>query len=425
MTEVRLNMSMTERLKRYTIFPLMAMGVLAGSLSSNAQADPLDAKQLSAETVGEMLGGYKVIGTLTQADKDEVYKASQKKCDGLEIPAKFKKMITKDTILDHIYGDNYRVLYMDNGMFIMQQKLETGEFNVPVILLYEFKPEHIAEPLPPISDGKNSITKKPYFSVPKALGAKLSDKAYFKTLYKVMNSNFGTFMPMYEMDMKKIKKNEYTGKVADKPKAYFGEYPQLEKGMDETEIQIRRKLGFVLNGVVDIQKAGGKLSFGSGDCTGWTPHGLYIKDGIDNTSFLVFNGVRNETGTLSETRFYQLHAKRSFLNKFQRNYHALMQEHGVQPGTNIKQKGLTPDQQLLAAWGNVLDNYIKEIYKDEKIFTYDSEHIKSQKLKTLDKLIGKENYTPVDKSYYHYPDETRKVKWLTFMLTNHRQNLKG
>ena len=158
MTEVRLNMSMTERLKRYTIFPLMAMGVLAGSLSSNAQADPLDAKQLSAETVGEMLGGYKVIGTLTQADKDEVYKASQKKCDGLEIPAKFKKMITKDTILDHIYGDNYRVLYMDNGMFIMQQKLETGEYNVPVILFYEFKPEHIAEPLPPISDGKNSIS---------------------------------------------------------------------------------------------------------------------------------------------------------------------------------------------------------------------------------------------------------------------------
>lgn len=79
MAEARLNMSVSKRLKRYTIFPLMAMGVGAGSLSSNVQADPLDAKQLSAETVGEMLGGYKIIGTLTQADKDESYNASQKK----------------------------------------------------------------------------------------------------------------------------------------------------------------------------------------------------------------------------------------------------------------------------------------------------------------------------------------------------------
>lgn len=317
----------------------------------------------------------------------------KKKCDGLEIPAKFKKMITKDTILDYELANNQRILYMDDGMFIIQKKHKTGEFDVPAICLYEFKPEYVAEPLPPISDGKNTITKKPYFSIPKGFDVKLSDKAYFKTLYKVMNSNFGTFMPMYELDEKKVNGNEYAGKVADNPNAYFGEYPQLEKGMDETEVEIRRKLGFVLNGVVDIQKAGGKLSFGSADCTGWTPHALYIKE-KDRTTFLVYNGVRNKTGTISETRFYQLHAKRIFLKNFQHNYHDLMQEHGVQPGTNIKQKGLTPDQQLLAAWGNALDNYISALSKDKEIFTYNSTYLKNQKLKTLDKLIGKENIIP-------------------------------
>ena len=267
MEQVKTQITMSEKLKRYTIMPLLAMSVFMGSFSSNAQADPLDAKQMDAETLSKTLHGINVIGTISKTQKDEALKAFEEKAKLQKLPKEITNLVTKDTILDHELNGNKTIMYMDKGTVIYMIKGLSGKYTNPAINLYDVQPHHIAEPLPPVSKGINSKTKKPYFSIPKNLATQLSaeDKTYFKSLYKVMNSNFGTLMQLGVLNEKKIKKNEYAGKIPDLSTLWFGEIPNLEQGMNETEIKLRRQLGFIINGAAEAIKAGGTLDISLGN----------------------------------------------------------------------------------------------------------------------------------------------------------------
>lgn len=400
MEQVKTQTTMADKLKRYTIMPLLAMNVLMGGLSSNAHADPLDAKQMDTATLSKTLLGARITESVSEDKKVEALKAFKADAKKQKLPKEITNLVTKGTILDHAWNDN-TIMYMDNGTVILMAVAvlgeRCGEYSGLVIRLYDIQPEHIAEPLPPISKGINTKTKKPYFSMPKKLYGQLSaeDKTFFKTLYKVMNTNFGTMMPMYSLDQKKINKNEYAGKLGDLAALFRGEIPSLEEGMDETEIKLRRRFGFILNGTIEMMKAGGKLSHPVGNCTGWTYHAIDLGD--DNIDFPVFNGIYNAQGSLPVYRQHIFNAKVTMIRELHENFHSLMQENGVEPGTDIKQAGLTPKQQILAAWGNTFDNYVIDLFY--KIKKYD-------KIRTLDTLLNKENIVP-PKEIKEVPDANK------------------
>lgn len=389
MEQIKTQMNMADKIKRYTILPLMAMGVFMGGFSSNAHADPLDAKQMDAETVSKTLLNSKIIGTITDSQKEEALEAFEKNAKKHKIPKEIIKLVTKNTILDQELVGNKAIMYMDKGTVIfMIRGIKSGTYSgAPAIRLYDVQPEHIAEPLPPVSKGINTKTKKPYFSIPKGVGAKLSpsDKEYLKKLYKVMNSNFGTMMPLYQLDTKKLAQNKYAGKIPDLAVLGFGEIPSLEKGMDETEIALRRQLGFVINGAAEMMKAGGKLSYTAGDCTGWTYHSITLNDNSKN--FLVFNGAYNPKGSIGQYRVYMLNRKAGNLRFLQKGFKAIMEENGVELGTDPKAPGLTPKQQIIAGWGNALQNYANALNFEKASL------LNSQKIKTLDEEIGPEDTT--------------------------------
>lgn len=382
-------MTFRNKLKRYTIYPLLALGVMYGNLSNQSHAEQLDAAQIK-QVLNE-----NVIGQVTQSDKERAFKAFKEYAKKANFPKKIIDMVTLETISDHeLYGNRF-LMYVKDGMYITLDNTDKMR-SYPAINRYEVTPEDIAEPLPPLSNGINTITKKPYFSAPRSLASKVSDKQYFKTLLKVMNTNFGVLMQFHGLDEKKIAKNEYASKMADKPIFYFGEgYDTLEQNMDETEIAIRRQLGFVVNGAVDAIKAGAKLFIGAGDCTGWTVHSIKFKSSDDISVFVVYNGISNSGGALPYYRSNQTYPKKEYLKKMQENFHTLMREHGVEPGTDVKNKSLTtPDQQFYAYLGNVLDNYYNMLLQT-KALSDEGPAVENPKLKTLDKFVPKEIFTPV------------------------------
>lgn len=401
MEQIKSQKSLTEKLKRYTLLPLMAMGVSLGAFSSTANADPSEIKQMDAETVSKVLN-YKTKGNrITDTDKKEALKAFKRMAKEVNFPKELVKRVTLDTILDFSFGLDERdhMLYADDGIFICIQKHDGRFTSFPTIGLYKFQERDIAEPLPPISKGINTVTKKPYFSMPKALASKLSDKEYFKTLYKVMNSNFGTMMPMPQLSQKKVDRNEYAGKLVDQPLAFFGkDFPMLEKDMDETEISIRRELGFIVNGALEMIKAGAKADL-STSCTGWDGYSFEFEKA--HHAFIVYNGISNKSGSIPHVRIGQIYQQAAFLVQFRTGFRKLMQEHGVEPGTSFKQKGLTPDQQVLAAWSGALDNYINTLFEKKILGIDESPYVENQKMKTLDQLIGPENPMP--------PKEIKKI----------------
>lgn len=390
MEQIKSQKSLTEKLKRYTIYPLLAISVFYSSLSSQSYADQPDAERI------EKLIKVKVTGTITQEEKKDALKAFKEYAKKAKFPKEMIDKVTLDTISDHKLIGGRQLMYMKDGIYITFHKTEDGIMNsFPVINHYEITPEDMAEPLPPSSKGINTVTKKPYFSIPKALQSKLSDKEYFKTLLKVMNTNLGNLVQFYWLDPKKVAKNAYAGKMADERVFFFGEgFDAFEQGLDKTEIALRRKLGFTVDGANEIMKAGGKMHIGVGDCTGWTFHSIDLKSSKENdegSAFLVFNGIWNPRGIAAyrdELMVHKVHA----LKKFRENFHEIMREHGVEPGTNIKDKSLdTPDKQVFAYLGNVLDNYqnilrTKALYRGGPMEKYD--------VMTLDKYITKEIFTP-------------------------------
>lgn len=413
MEQVKTQMNMADKIKRYTILPLMAMGVFMGGFSSNAHADPLEAAHMDAETLSKTLLGGQIIGTISEAQKKQAFKAFEERAKVQKLPKEITKLVTKETIVDHEMFGNKTIMYMDKGTVIFMIKDLNGKYSDPAVRLYDVQPEHIAEPLPPVSKILDAIKKKPYFSVPKALEAQLSDKEYFKTLSKILNSNFAVMMPLPQLNEDKISKNKYAGKLADMTLLYFGEIPSLEKGMSDTEIKLHRQLGFIMNGAVDIMKAGGKLSYSGADCGGWTYHGITLGD--NRTNFVVFNGRYNKGGSLGEYRKNMVNRKGYYLRKFHENFHALMKEHGVEPGTNPKAPGLTADQRVLAGWGNALDNYIINIYFNKKKNNFS---IDNQKMKSSAELLEKENTMPAKeiKTIILPGEETAKISRKTLPL---------
>lgn len=336
-----------------------------------------------------------VIGKVSQSDKEKALKAFKEYAKKASFPKEIINLVSLETISDHELYNNRFLMYVKDGMYITLSKNKEGIMrSFPVINRYDVTPDDIAEPLPPLSNGRNTVTKKPYFPIPKALTANLSDKEYFKTLVKVMNSNFGTLMQMYTLDEKKLAKNEYAGKMADMPAFFFGGgYDMLEQGMNQTEIDIRRKLGFVVNGAAEIMKRGGQMHIGVGDCTGWTVHTVGLNS--QDATFVVFNGTRNSNGSLGYYRREVLPQKVKYLQAMQTNFHALMREHGVEPGTDVKDTSLTSDDQRVFAYlGNVLDNY-QDVFKTARTYRYEGPIDKNEKLMTADKFASKVIFTPV------------------------------
>ncbi len=398
---------MPKKIKQYTIYPLLAMGMLFGGMCERAAAD-----QLSAEEI-EKLTDYRSEGTLSRADKEELLAAFKKYAKKCDFPQKFIDLVTMDTINDNIVVGDRAIMYIKDGMFIT---FNTGKRSFPVVKRYSLTADDIAEPLPPLSNGKNTVTKKPYFTLPKPLIKQLSseDKAYFKTLLKVMNQNFGTLMQMYTLDQKKVDKNEYTGKVPDMPCFYFGTgFDGLEQGLDETEISLRRQLGFVTTGYVDaIERVNAKLEHAAGDCTGWTVCALR-NDGPDgklqSIPVVVYNGAVNPWGI----QYYQqglLEEKMKWISALYDNFHALMQENGVEPKTDVKDKKLTDARQRAFAYlGNVLDNYCLTVYPKMK----EAFKLSEQELKILtgfDALVKKEDYKPAQSKSTKVATQKQKSK---------------
>ena len=368
----------------------MAMGVIWGGLSSYTQADELDAQQV------EQMLKVKVAGKLTQADKEEAFKAFNEYEKKASFPKEIMNLVSLETISDYELSKGRRLMYLDNGIYITLSKNADGTLNnFPVVRRYDVTPNDIAEPLPPLSKGINTITKKPYFGLPKTLAANVSDKEYFKTLLNVLNTNFGTLMQMYTLNEKKLAKNGYAGKLGDMPTFYFGEgYEMLEQGMNQTEIDIRRKLGFVVNGASETMKIGGRISVGVGDCTGWTVHSIKLKGG-DSYSFVVFNGIKNSAGSLPYYRREVLSAKAGYLDVLRTNFHSIMREHGVEPGTDIKDQNLTTDDQRSFAYiGNTFDNYYADLSK-VRALRFGGPIDKNTKLSTADRYVSKPKCTPV------------------------------
>lgn len=393
---------MSKKLKRYTIYPLLAMGMLFGGMCERADADQLSEQELYDLT------GYNHRGILSQAEKEEALQAFKKNAKEIKLPQKFIDLVTMDTIYDNLIAGNRAIMYIKDGMYItLDRKLASLSVN-----RYGLTADDIAEPLPPLSNGKNTVTKKPYFTLPKPLIKQLSgeDKAYFKTLLKVMNQNFGTLMQMYTLDQKKVDNNEYTGKVPDMPCFYFGTgFDGLEQGLDETEISLRRQLGFVTTGYVDaIERVHAKVEIGASDCAGWTVFSLRNRgsDGkLQGVSVVVYNGFKNHNGRA----YYQailLEEKMKWINVLYDNFHALMQENGVEPKTDVKDKKLIDARQRVFAYlGNVLDNYCLTIYPKMKEANPFKEEIKG-----FDALVKKENYKPAQSKSTKVASQKQKSK---------------
>lgn len=402
MERINRQSSLTNKLKRYTIYPLLAMGVLWGGLSHQSYADQPDATQI------EQMLKLKVTGKLTQSEKVEALEAFKENAKGAKFPKEFVDKVTLDTISDYELIRNRRLMYLKDGIYITLSKGESGKLqSFPVINRYEITSKDIAEPLPPRSNGINTVTKKPYFSLPKGLGSKLSDKEYFKTLLTVMNTNFGNIMQMYNLDPKKLANNKYAGKMADERRLYFGEgYDVLEKGLDDKEVAIRRKLGFVVDGAIEIMKAGGSMHIGVDDCTGYTFHSIDLKDSNDGCAFLVFNGISNRLSIIAYRDELLVH-KSYDVKDFQKNFHELMREHGVEPGTDLKDKSLdTPVKQAFAYLGNVTDNYFSIL--KEKVF-FQGSPARKPDVKDLNKYVPKEISTPVKGKPAHV-SSTRRTR---------------
>lgn len=393
MEQVLSKLNFTSKLKRYSLLPLMAMSISLGGIASAAPSDFEEIKNMDAETVSKHIYVRATENKLSEADKKEALKAFQKEADKAKFPNDIKKLVTMDTILDHDFYSNGRVVYAADNICIVVRKTN-GKYGFPTIALYDIQEKDIAEPLPPVSNGRNTVTKKPYFSIPKNLAAQLSptDKEYFKTLYKVLNTNFGTMMIMPTLSESKISKNGYAGKLIDMPVVLFGDkFPMLEKEMGETEIAIRRKVGFLLNGALEMKKAGAKLFFGTAHCTGWKDHGLILNEQeFQRKAFTVPNGIYNAKGLLSYSRTMIKNNQIDFLRDLQSNFQDLLRENGVEPGTNPKQAGLTPKQQILVGWYNAYSNYTNNLFKTKFLGGHGT-FLNDQKLKTSDSLIGPEN----------------------------------
>ena len=107
----------------------------------------------------------------------------------------------------------------------------------------------------------------------------------------------------------------------------------------------------------------------------------------DLSNYLVYNGRYNPKGSLAQYRTFMINRKIGRLKLLQQNFHALMQENGIESDMQTATPELTPKQQILVNWNNAFNNYVLDLfYKNNKTFSVDN-----QKVKTLDQLLNSEN----------------------------------
>lgn len=206
----------------------------------------------------------------------------------------------------------------------------------------------------------------------------------FALMAKILNANFNLSLIMPGFSMTKAKKGEYIGKLVDMPTFTFEEIPAVTQNMDTEEVALRKKLGFAFTSMTDIP--GLILANSSSKCPGIAY--VYPRVGNIRSASLAGESVilTGEDALLvvqKTVQYVKLSAKEIYYKKLQKNFHALMLENGVEPGTDhTKMKGESAEKKAWAAYGNMFDRYYE----------------------TLDKELNKINKSkPTDKSFVINP----------------------
>ncbi len=331
--------------------------------------------------------GYSTQGSVSAAEKKEIVKKFKKEATALKLPAEISGLVSTGSILNFKTQANDFILYMGIDIYILN-----GPQGIAVQCC-GFGEDSIAEPLKE-TKGINTVTKKPYFSIPNGFLKHLPNKDFYTEMQQILNTNFGTLMNIAVLNEKKLSKNAYAGKIADMPDIIFPN----EKGMlhnidSKGDSSICDYLGYRVNSLIAAKEAG-EVFMPRQICKGWTIYERKIGT-TDNScgEFIVLNGKPNSKGIICAYRTLQIKNALQKLEQMQAGFHDFMYEKGVEPQTDPTGADLTAEQRLVAAWGNAFDNYMFALLQ-RKLDNPRHPCYQNQKVKTLDGVIGKENPRP-------------------------------
>lgn len=315
-------------------------------------------------------------------------------------PKELKVLIKPETIMgrstnqEDPANNNLIIIYQDkkDGLLMHIAKAEGKSY------LYARRSKAIAKDITESVPVPNP--KANHFPLPTSLIAQLKKEGSlnkFSLIFKILNGNFELSLQMPALNTSKAKSGAYTGKVLDMPVFTFNNIPVVTKDMDMDEVRLREKLGFGFKSITELPNL--TLSSSGTDCTGWnyvdpkseTPgQNSFLAPRITSRT-IVYNTPTNVLGMAKEAQSILLQAKLDYYKKWQENFHVMMRENGVEPGSDYtKMKGESAEKMTWAVLGNMIDGYT--IYM-EKLMTRINQSNPKEKPYKLNP--GKPNYKPV------------------------------
>lgn len=302
---------------------------------------------------------------LQEGEAKQVLTLFRKQAKAQKLPANIINVVTEETIFDWYYTSKDRTVrrnyyvYTGDGMIINLIERNDDRYSV-AICYYLIEPKDVTWPLEKPSL-LNPLTKKPYFSLPAKLAEQLENPEHMKLVHKILNENFSIMMPVYHLNSASYKRGHYLGKVINRPLMYFGKELQFVRGdTPAAEVKLRNQLGYLGLGFDEMSKYPQLYVAGNayeGNQPGTTVE-VYFHPGGDvyrtkcvNTTkhFALMEKMQIEMQMLCKARYFTaIHSR----------FHKMMEEAGVPVATDPRKKGLTPEQQVWARWGNAMDHYM-------------------------------------------------------------------
>lgn len=340
------------------------------------------------------------VSTLSPSEQQSIFQEVKKSNTYKNLPKDLRDLIKPETItgLSANHADpannNLTLVFDDRekGLLIHLHKYEGRPYTL--VRRNKVTKDDIAEPVPAPNPKAN------HFPLPSQVISGLKKEGSldkFAPIVKILNENLELSLQTPALNPTKVKGGDYTGKLLDMPVFIFQNVEEVTKTMDADEAALREKLGFSFESITDIP--GLFLHTSGKDCTGWNyidpainpPLGEVTSDHTLGLPSIVFTGEIH-LGILNEAQTVVLTSKVEYYTKLQENFHAMMRENGVEPGTDItKMRGESAEKMAWASLGNVLDNYINNL---EKVMTKINKDKPRGKSYSLAPALGKPNYKP-------------------------------
>lgn len=340
------------------------------------------------------------VSTLSPSEQQSIYQEVKKSNTYKDLPKDLRDLIKPETItgLSANHADpannDLTLVFDDKEKGLLMHLFKADGQSYTIVRRNKATKDDIAEPVPAPNPKAN------HFPLPSQVISGLKKEGSldkFAPIVKILNENLELSLQTPALNPTKIKGGDYTGKLLDMPFFIFQNVGEVTKTMDADEAALREKLGFSFESITDIP--GLFLHTSGADCSGWNyvgptinpPLGEVTSDHAIGSRSVVFTGEIH-LGIIIEAQTLVLTSKAKYYKRLQENFHAMMRENGVEPGTDItKMRGESAEKMAWASLGNVLDNYINNL---EKVMTKIKKDKPRGKSYSLAPALGKPNYKP-------------------------------